>query len=53
MLLWCVAAIDQRLQSASIGPRNLDDDTVAHAADSHTHAPLGIPIGIQMSDFIH
>jgi hypothetical protein len=28
-------------------------DSIAHAPDSHAPASRGIPIGIQMSDFIH
>ena len=53
VLLRGVAVPDQRLQAAAIGPCHRQGYSVAHALDSHALVPVGIPIGIQMSDFIH
>ena len=51
-LLRRVAVTDQSLQAATIGRLQSDGDSGAHAPDSHANAQPGIPLGIQMSDFI-
>ena len=53
MLLRGVAVLDHRKKAAAVGGRNSDGYSGAHAPDSHTPSSLGIPSGIQMSDFIH
>jgi hypothetical protein len=53
MLLRGIAVPDDRLEPLSIGSRNSDGNSPAHAADSHARQVTGIPLGIQPSDFIH
>ena len=53
MLLGDVAVPDERLQTTTVGRAQDDADSWAHEPDSHTESPTGIPLGIQMSDFIH
>ena len=53
MLLGDVAVPDERLQTTTVGRAQDDADSWAHEPDSHTENPAGIPLGIQMSDFIH
>jgi hypothetical protein len=43
VLLGGVAVIDNRLKTFSIGRAQIDDDTGAHAQNSHTGPPSGIP----------
>ena len=53
MLLGDVAVPDERLKATTVGRAQDDADSWAHEPDSHTESPAGIPLGIQMSDFIH
>lgn len=53
VLLRRVAILAQCRQTAPIGGRHGNGDSCTHAPDSHANKPAGIPVGIQMSDFIH
>ena len=44
---------DQIAKPIKVGGRDGKRNTRSHAADSHAASPPGIPVGIQMSDFIH
>ena len=53
MLLGGIAIARERLQPATVGTTNGEDDTWTHRPDSHIPSPAGIPYGIQLSDFVH
>ena len=53
MLLRAVAVIDDRQQALAIGWLQVNDNTCAHAEDSHNKDPMGIPQRTLMSASFH
>jgi len=47
MLVWGVAIPREHLQTAAISGLESDGNSGAHAPDSHTYSPLGIPLGFK------
>ncbi len=52
VLLGRIAVPHKHLQTATAGGRKADGNSGAHEPDSHRMSPAGIPLEIQMSDFI-
>ena len=53
VLLRRVSVFDHTAKPIKLGGRDGKRNAISHAANSHAASPPGIPVGIQMSDFIH